>query len=527
MKKINIYDMQKNYYIDEVTCFEHPVAVALNYYDERYCSLYISLSKIYGIYCGGIDNTVREDVRERVFEDLKNIVKVNKVEYSKISWDIIKENIDSGKPLIAGVNLKSIFYSEHYLKEDWGHWMLINGYDEDSKTLSIVDNTQFGHLGEKYDEFIITYEMLQRASKDYKRQFDNKIFCFTLEKESGFNYKESLIKVLNKYVDMNEGDWESYRQIGLLKVLNEMSNGRKIYSQYYYEEFKKKIININKYRQVFFDEISYTMSDFQYDNFKIENYKDKLRYLNEKWDKFILLNVIKAVKGRFDAKKISSSIVELEKDLVNEVKEYIEYLEMNIKGECNDEITEIHKKEITYEIINDKDNIVYGNDNEIVFSFTGKRIYNWWIEDDAPKVNLYRGNICTENRGIRIVTNIEIDRDIKSSYEELVQAGIYVRTCEDNKFYVCGFEGKERWILDRIGYDGQHKAVKSTYSIYIEIKKSKLTFGFEEEDRKKSILFEQDICTDGEIVVGLVCKTWQKPVKAKVYFRNTEIEMQI
>lgn len=89
MKKISVYDMPKNYYIDEVTCFEHPIAVAMNYYSSKCSSLYLILAKMYGIYFGD----GRENIRETIFKSIREIIGINRVEYGKATVDIIRKNI--------------------------------------------------------------------------------------------------------------------------------------------------------------------------------------------------------------------------------------------------------------------------------------------------------------------------------------------------------------------------------------------------------------------------------------------------
>lgn len=521
MKKLNIYDIHKNYYIDEITCFEHPIAIAMNYYNRQCCFIYIILAKLYGIYM--IEDG--EKVRDTVFENVKETLGISMVEYSNISWNIIKKNIDEGNPVIVGVNLKSVFYSGYYMKRDWGHWILINGYDEQNKTLNIIDNAQYRRLGEKYDEFVITYDMLYRAAKDYKKSFGKRYSSLSFRKEGDFCYKDALITVLKRYVNINYDDWSVYRQVRLLKELNDIYDNESDYIDYYREEFKKKIININKYRKIFFDEIINTMTDNHYGHEKINLYNSKVAGLNEKWEKFILLDLLKASRGRFVFQKIEEEIVKMEKDVAEETARYIEYITRNSTDEGK--VIEICKNEITYELVNNNENIIYGHNNEIVFDFSDKRVYNWWIEDDAPKVFIYSGNYdFTDKKNIRIGASVEIVRNINSAYDELLQAGIFVHTNGDNRNYMCGIEGKEKWILDRVGYDGQHRFINNKYGIDLKIYENKIVCEYSDKDSagENNNVFEQDINTEGGIIIGLACKTWQKPGNVKVYFRDVCLE---
>lgn len=515
MKKISVYDMQKNFYIDEVTCFEHPIAVAMNYYSSKCSSLYLTLAKMYGIYFGD----GRENIRETIFKSIREIIGINRVEYGKATVDIIRKNIDKGIPVIVGVNLKNIFYSEYYMKRDWGHWILVNGYDEQNKTFNIVDNTQFGKLGERYDEFVITYDILLQASKEYRKRFGNEYVCLALEQEKEFDYKRALIHILEKYDAIEIDNISEYRQIQLLEMLNEVSADNSEHGKYYREEFKKKLININKYREVLFEEIASIMADFNYDIEKRYIYQGRIKNLYELWDNYIMVNLVKASRGRFIACN-SNEISAAENDIQNEIKAFIEYLYKNENISDNENKNKI-KDEITYEKINNGDGIIYGNDEKIIFNFDGKRTYNWWIEDEAPKVKIYSGHI-ENNSNIKINTCIEIVRDTVSQYDGMLQTGIYIHTYADNRNYICGFEGNEKWILDRVGYDGLYLDINNKYEISVEITQSVVIFRKVVKQDEYQI-FSQKVNTDDGLEVGLVCKTWNKPSKVKVLFKNTEI----
>lgn len=167
------------------------------------------------------------------------------------------------------------------MKRDWGHWILVNGYDEQNKTFNIVDNTQFGKLGERYDEFVITYDILLQASKEYRKRFGNEYVCLALEQEKEFDYKRALIHILEKYDAIEIDNISEYRQIQLLEMLNEVSADNSEHGKYYREEFKKKLININKYREVLFEEIASIMADFNYDIEKRYIYQGRIKtYMN-------------------------------------------------------------------------------------------------------------------------------------------------------------------------------------------------------------------------------------------------------
>ena len=113
-------------------------------------------------------------------------------------------------------------------------------------------------------------------------------------------------------------------------------------------------------------------------------------------------------------------------------------------------------------------------------------------------------------------------RDTVSQYEGMLQTGIYIHTYADNRNYICGFEGNEKWILDRVGYDGLYLDINNKYEISVEITQSVVIFRKVVKQDEYQI-FSQKVNTDDGLEVGLMCKTWNKPSKVKVLFKNTEI----
>ena len=74
MKTYDIKNLKQNYNIDTITCFEHPIAVALSHFNDKCSSCYIMLSKLYGMYIYGQN----KENRERIFEDLDKILEDRK-----------------------------------------------------------------------------------------------------------------------------------------------------------------------------------------------------------------------------------------------------------------------------------------------------------------------------------------------------------------------------------------------------------------------------------------------------------------
>ena len=154
-----------------------------------------------------------------------------------------------------------------------------------------------------------------------------------------------MIHILEKYDEIEIDNISEYRQIQLLEMLNEVSADNSEHGKYYREEFKKKLININKYREVLFEEIASIMADFNYDIEKRYIYQGRIKNLYELWDNYIMVNLVKASSGRFIACN-SNEISAAENDIQNEIKAFIEYLYKNENISDNENKNKI-KDEIT------------------------------------------------------------------------------------------------------------------------------------------------------------------------------------
>lgn len=517
MKTYDIKNLKQNYNIDTITCFEHPIAVALSHFNDKCSNCYIMLSKLYGMYIYGQN----KENRERIFEDLDKIFEIRVITDKKITWKLIKENIDNGNPVIVGVNLREIFYSEHYMKKDWGHWILITGYNDTNCTLNIFDNAQYGILGEKYGDFVITYELLLKASKSYRKKYDNEYNCMILKKQNKFNYQQVVEYIIGKYSEIDLQNEEVYRIRHLLITLNDLAKTGQAYSEFYLEEFKKKIININKYREAFLNEICNALIELACDIDMVDSIRKQAVELQEKWKYYSLKYSVRASSGKCEKIVIDNVIMELEKDLQKNIVESIKFI-----SKSNDETSECNKKEneITYRMENNKDRIIYGTDDNIIFEFEGNRTYNWWIEDDAPKVCILEENFDEINEGkcFTLTAKMKIEKSRDSVGDELFQAGFYLRTHINDSNYMCAIENKENWVLDKVGYDGIKKSINSEYDIFVKIVNNKIIFGTFVVNEER-VIAEEKIITEGHFEMGLVCKTWNKSTGLKVQFNDINI----
>lgn len=501
-KKINVYDLTTNYYIDQITCFEHPIAVCMNYYDKNCSDCYIMLSKLFGVYLLGDDKQNSDKIFDIINDEFGISIKSKNV----LNPKVITECMDRNSLIISGVNLYDIFYSEHFLRDYWGHWILINGYNNYNGTINIVDNSHFGELGHKYGDFILTYKMLDKANKSYKKRFGEKNSCLIISQKEKFDYRKILTYILKQYETIDVRNMSSYRQITILNEMNKLSHSDENYADYYTDEFKKKLININKYREVFYDLLFQSMRKFGYINSKSNECINVARNLNNEWKCYTLRKAVQAINDEHVSVSLTENMYILEEKMQVIVKEFLDFLEC--EDECEND-KNASDNIITYELENNKDEIISGSDDEIIFDFTKSKLYNWWIEDDAPKVKIVSDDysVMNYNEAMQVDSVMNIQMGEECNGGELFQAGFYVRTNINDNYYMCAVENNEKWSLDKVGYEGRKKPVNSKYNIFIIVSKGKIVFGSKEDGIEK-ILFKEEIIHEGVYELGLVCKTW-------------------
>ena len=155
------------YSFDMVNCFERPVAIllenekknlgrlflicnalAMSYYDENYI----------------INNGI-------CFESVDSILKITlRKDIVNNSLDmVIDKYVELGKAVLVPGNLKYLFYSEHFMGNDWKHLFLVTGINPVKKTVHIIDSEHVNYDNEKiiYKDFNLTQEILMECFEHY------------------------------------------------------------------------------------------------------------------------------------------------------------------------------------------------------------------------------------------------------------------------------------------------------------------------------------------------------------------------
>ena len=468
------------------------------------------LSKFRGTYNTFYSKTQFSCVRESVFATLQQYAGIKFIEDINLTYKEIIKWIDKGIPIIVGVNLKEIFYSRYYMERDWNHWFLIIGYKEKQGLVTVLDNTQFQYIGNKYEEFNIPFDMLKRANKSYIKRYDKKYSVIAFEKNRDCKCSELMNSIIEEYCRLNLENTDGYRQYILFNMYMDMLKDEQMVQEFnrinsqviegsLLNEAKKKIININKYRRIFFNEIRRYMEASQYneecsDNFEV--YVNQCTELNKLWQNQIINTFVKVAKGYEPENIITNKIIYSEKTIQDEVKCFFEYLKDKEIKSVNTITNDFGEKSECFRYENNQEKIVVNKmsgdfKGEANFEFNGNRTYNYWDMDEAPKVifDIQRFN----NKEFEIIAEPEILFRNKTN----VEIGLIFRDFSNGSVQMIGIENGEKLVVSEIGVTGFKYEITENEKIklFMKIKKDLIEIGINKGEGSE-VIHTLDLCAD-------------------------------
>lgn len=516
MKKRISLDSTIKYSLDKVSCFERAVANQLNHKNGYYGDLFIILSKIYQFYFLQIG----VDSREKIIELSKRLLNleikhIHKNNFSKN----IQNYINKGYVTVLGGNLISLFYSEQYMEKDWPHWFIITGYDTDKKLYYVIDDIQYAHEDKVYGDVCLTSKMLKSIYRKYISKYGIKWSCFVLDVQYELFLSEALRKILMLYFEFDISDSTAYPQLLLLSELSKLAQCNNITNKALFEEVKKKILNMNKCRSVFIQEIEKYMNYLEFNNGLIGFLHEYNINLEKLWNSFVTSNILKIITYKETDIKIPDEIIGLEKKISFLLRSFVNFLSLtNIKNlEKKDDIYERCDRDLYIE--NDENKIIDLYDREILFEFISGKTYNWWFEDNAPKIVL--ASKINSNQNFKLSTKIKVD---KGYTQKNFQAGIFLRSNKISLFAAMDSNGI--FVLDEIGKLNQSKYFdfSNEFNISVEKNNNIILAKISNLDSEKSEI--KWYLDDGEdIDVGLACKTWESFGKVNIRFYDYYITL--
>lgn len=507
----NTKEFQDEYLLEQVNCLEKPLLISLRNYDEVYYHLVLLISKMIQAY--EIKKYHNNIIYIRTLNRLQIILKeefsinfgceINPNDISKF----IKLQLDSNNPVLLPVNLYDLYYSEHYKENDWVHAFLLYNYNENKNLFYIIDSIQQNNNG--YQKFCITKSMLEGLYLS----LNNKIYPYNYEgiyyiesntvKENLDNYEIVILveKFLSYLCDSNLKN--------KCRVLNALSNPINFYKNEN-DTLSKNILGFIKYKEVFYNELEWIIKYLNVDNNIINKFCDIRNLLISEWK--IISNKLVYYIYRCNLNKVNK-VLEKVNDLEERMFDNLLILQSELKHP-----NFISKRLfVDYYLENNDDKIItVKNDRTFVFEFNNKRLYDNWIDDCAPKVNLTEIDF-SRSEVICVSTKLKLLNNINTAN---YMAGFHIKT-KNNSRYMCGANSGLCISMDHSGVNTSIFAVDKC-PLYLEIKLRIINniVSIECLDVEKDERFVcEDIVLDSKVCeIGLSCKTWGYNHPIKVVF---------
>ncbi|MCX7920477.1 MAG: BtrH N-terminal domain-containing protein [Clostridia bacterium] len=527
MKKVvpEVKPNKDKYELDKINCYEKPVGILLDSYATNYSNVFYMFLKLFQSYytqefiCkeGNADSDgFIYDVNEIFIYDIRYVIE-NKLGYKFIEnlssesvHEFIRRHIDSKTPVLVNGNLRELFYTPYYKTSDWAHLFLITGYDDEKEIYFTMDECQKRSAG--YEEFAIEFSVMEKMYKSYQNIYNSKgMYYIEIDSNNkGLKILDLLIDCINVLVcsigklPFKEADIISY----ILKLISQGS----------YKEGIRfcSILNRNiNYKYVLYNELTYIVSMFIKDKEFIDRLEQQRALLIERWNHVANICTIDCFRHKsFDVRKKVSIASQSEEDMKNCL--------LDIKRLLNDKYLEkSHKTEYDMRLFeNNEDKIITTDKLNYLFDFNTGKLYNSWLDDDAPRVFLNSMNSSVN--GFQFKTHMKIE---PYSGQLMFHSGIVFRT-HDGKLYFWGNYCGEYLLLERIGEVSTLERVHlEGNNVILQISKKENTYVFEysfDSDKEMCTAYTIDNIKD-MCQIGIGCKTWSNYGRLKIEFIDNKI----
>jgi len=485
MEDFVLIDGISKYSFEMVNCFERPQAILLENYKQdlgRFFLIYNGLAMSYfekkyiennGFYFKSVEIELQiKLIKKHINGDMKNLL-----------IDILNKN----KYILLPGNLRGLYYSNHYMVNDWKHLFLICGYDEQKDLFIIYDNEHQYYEDDNifYTKFYMRYSDICEVFKSYI--WESELGCiFYFDVPNNVDYANLTFNFIKIFSLLSKK--KLYTQDYILSLMDtEIDNEILI-------QYQKLLINSTKYKYVMINEFSELIKKQEIDIEHLKKINEELYFL---WSK----KVLNKIHRKLLCKKVEkfsddTEIAEKEMVLFNEI------LDIDNKIRTNGDKYYYSKK---YKTRNNGDKIIQINNKEVSFIFNKNKTYNWWTRDMCPKV-IIDSNILHKDfyfeLDVQILKCVEI-----SGY----QFGFYIIT-EKNYAYVFGYDYMGDYVIDIVGVKNIAKSsvviVNKKIKFFLKKVNSNIIFGCYNKNKKEYIGNVEFF--DGIKEVGVYCKTWDQ-----------------
>jgi hypothetical protein len=413
-----------NYLLDQVNCLEKTLLIVAEGKRSNLSNYYLILQKCFELYHSStLINNFSQFCKNT--EEVM-ILLGQKIHYFPLGKDIhtiIRNQIDLQRPVLVFGNLRTLYYSHHYNVSDWLHLFLIKGYNATTGVYYIMDSAQKKNEGYKYDEFVITTEMLERLATSSHETFTTECFLSIENLPIEPLESELLITCINEILKA-----ENYNEIIVIEQHQENNNGKTT------EHIGTRLIGMVKSKEVLNAELVLQFKRYFGNTALIEKIEETAAQLIKEWKTVItdyLKSIVKA-NGPFNIQAKSEQAMLLEKSLKAYLKEVLILL-YSLQEKQQQEITEMEWK-----VENNEADIIKLDEDRIKFCFQTDKEYDY---NNSPKF-MYP---------IKPKQNFIYNVEISIAQEPKVsayQAGIIFRTTR-GETYIWGVFNNEKVVLSK------------------------------------------------------------------------------
>ncbi len=309
-----------SYYYKTIDCLDTPIAIASGYYEYEnyfYFSAFYSLRLIWET---NVDRFQSINLRLNKFG--LELVTVN-ITNRETLLSTIKSVLDEKYPIVVYFDYFSMFYCDFYYKRYHGsHGIIINGYNEENSTITIMDCSHVGfdnpfyNLTLKEDIFLDLWEEANTYFNERLPNFANKLFYIKPQNTkkiifSDFKFLKDVVE--NNYIIENDN---------LIRNVINNKNFNISVSEFYKRDYVDSTKNIFKILDRVYEQLVN-------ENITVKNYEDfKQKYVYRRsivFSSFLRNSISKKVDEKA-IPKYTQEIQALNNDfrmLINEL--YLQY----------------------------------------------------------------------------------------------------------------------------------------------------------------------------------------------------------
>jgi hypothetical protein len=421
---------------------------------------------------------------------------------------LIKRQIDLQHPVLLEGNLRSLFYSYHYLETDWPHLFLIKGYHDEKKLFYIIDGCQGKAEEHVYEEFAMEYDTAVRVFASFVEKYGSKLF-FAVRKTSDDLREEDVLGVVLDIMlsNLSEQPYREKDEIQSCLLQADQLDQHKL------AEVNANLIRLANSKKVLFTEL-----------FKLleSNLSEADRQLPEQ----LVLSWKLAINRFFIAcyKKHAVSIDELLKKPLAYEMEILGRLAEIAGSRTQRPAAEAADNRQLFSFENNEDGLIESTaDNRLVFHF-GHKLYNSWIADECPKAILvHSSRLAVEDFTFRVSMKAIFERKAETSFH----GGIIVKTLS-GELYFWGLNCGQSLLLSKIGHSNLYlEPQEEAEEIGLQLRKEGEQFSFGYYALPGDHVHEvyRMVLDVPLLFVAIGCKTWDEPRKLEVVFEDVEIRL--